>query len=358
MKRIFILIGGLLILVLLAGCGPSPEQIATMTASAWTQTPVPPTQTPTPTPVPIDLTVTVTDETGAPIAGASIVFPESGDDAAVQTNKQGQYSWSNLPGELASLNISAQGYIPNSANQVLVRGTNNASVALQRDPFGLLPSEACASGEKLLYAEDFQDNRAQGWNEIDLKTPGWDMAASAEKAGDIILSAQYSEMLGDGPLSSRLNEMEFENAVWRVNFLISQTFARQQNWFSFNWKHALNPFDLGGQQIFDSRYQTPIGFNYFALRRVQQPVTNIGIGQVKNPKADEWHLVEISSHEGLTGVWLDGKRLLEYEDPQPIPPGTIGFELWLSGSETIVYFDDMSVCELSTPFISIVPVEP
>lgn len=347
-----------IVLFLLAACGPSPEQIATMTASAWTPTPLPPTQTPIPTPIPIDLTITITDETGSPIGGASVVFPESGDDTAVQTNEQGQYSWNNLSGEAATFTFSAQGYMPGTADQTLVRGPNDVSIPLERDPVGLLPSEACAAGEKFLYAEDFQDNRAQGWNEIDLKTPGWDIAASAEETGDIILSAQFSEMLGEGPLSSRLNEMEFGNAVWRVNFLIAENFAREQNWFSFNWKHALNPFDLGGQQVFDSRYQIPIGFNYFALRRLQQPVTNIGIGQVKNPKAGEWHLVEISSHEGLTGVWLDGKRLLEYEDPQPIPPGTIGLELWLSGSETIVYFDDISVCELSAPFISIVPVEP
>ena len=212
--------------------------------------------------------------------------------------------------------------------------------------------------EKLLYAEDFQDSRAQGWNEIDLKMPGWNMAPSADEAGNVILSAQYSDMLGDQGMNSRLGDMEFDNAVWRVQFLISKPFATQENWFSFNWRNALKPFDLNGQEIFDSRYQLPIGTNFFAFRRLQQPVTNIGIGQVGGPKPGEWHLVEISTFQNVTEVWLDGKRLMAYEDPQPLPPGTMGLEFRLKGSDTIVYFDNISVCELSTPFASIVPATP
>ena len=71
----------LLLLGLLASaCGPSAEQIATMTASAWTSTPKPtstPEPTLTPTPMPYDLTVKVTDAGGSPIAGASVIFPQS-----------------------------------------------------------------------------------------------------------------------------------------------------------------------------------------------------------------------------------------------------------------------------------------
>jgi hypothetical protein len=178
---------------------------------------------------------------------------------------------------------------------------------------------------------------------------------STEEAGNMILSAQYSDMLGDAPLASRLEGMEFDNAVWRTRFLISKPFASQNNWFSFNWKNNLQPFDLNGVEIYDSRYQLPIGTGYFALRRLQQPATNVGIGQVKNPEVGEWHLVEISSFEGLTQLWLDGEKLMYYQDPQPIPPGTIGLELWLTGSDNILYFDNISVCGLGAPFVSILP---
>jgi hypothetical protein len=360
MKRLFVFMG-IVFVLLLSACGPSPEQVATLTAAAWTPTPRPtatPLPTFTPTPIPYDLTVSVVDEAGAPVEGASIVFPESGSNEPVQVDATGKFSWNNLPGETATLKILAQGYFETEQTATLERGPSEISVALQPDPFGLLPAEACAAGEKLLYAEDFQDKRALGWNEIDLKTPGWDLIPSLEEAGNTILSAQYSDMLGDGPLNSRLEGMEFDNAAWRVNFFISAPFTTEQNWFSFNWKHALQPFDLNGQEVFDSRYQIPLRPEYYALRRLQQPVTNIGIGQTKGPKVGEWHLVEISSYQGVIEVWADGTRLMSYEDPQPVPAGTIGLELWLSGSDTVVYFDNISVCELSAAFTSIAPAAP
>ncbi|MCJ7434298.1 MAG: carboxypeptidase regulatory-like domain-containing protein [Anaerolineales bacterium] len=353
MKYILILIAGILILML-AACGPSPEQIATMTASAWTPTPPP---TATPTPVPYDVNVSIVDESGAPISEAGITFPESGNSSPVKSDVQGRFSWKNLAGESANLSVSAQGYLPAQQTATLQRGVNEISITLTRDPFGLLPSEACTAGEKLLYAEDFQDNRAQDWNEIDLKTPGWNTTPSAAEAGNIILSAQDTDM-ADGLNSRMTNGMLFENAAWRVRFLISKPFASDQNWFSFNWKSALEPFDLNGQQIFDSRYQLPVGTNQFALRRVQQPASNVGIGQVKGPKIGEWHLAEILTFQDVTEVWLDGTRLMSYQDPQPIPPGTIGLELRLQGNDVVVYFDNLSVCELSAPFTSIAPAAP
>ena len=158
-----------ILFLLLSGCGPSAEQQATMTASVWTPTPLPtatPTPTPTATPVPYDLTVSVVDEAGASIAGASITFPESGDGTPKQANDQGQYSWTNLAGEQVSLAVSAQGYLPTDQTTTLQRGPTEFKVTLKRDPFGLLPSAACAPAQKALYFEDFQDGQAQGWPNI------------------------------------------------------------------------------------------------------------------------------------------------------------------------------------------------
>ena len=41
--------------------------------------------------------------------------------------------------------------------------SNEIVLKLERDPFGLLPSDACGAGESLLYVDDFQDGEAQGW---------------------------------------------------------------------------------------------------------------------------------------------------------------------------------------------------
>jgi hypothetical protein len=301
--------------------------------------------------------VTVQDESGAPVEGAGVSFPESGNDAPILTDDTGQVRWSDLPGESATFDVTAQGYLPASSKSTLVRGPNEVTVTIQRDPFAPLPTEGCAQGETFLYAEDFQDGKAQGWMEIEFGAPGWNIAPAAEEAGDLILSAQYTDMVGDAPISSRLDGMEFDNAVWRIQVMVPEKLS-QDNWFSFNWKQALQPFTLEGKEIFDSRYQIPIGYNYFAIRRLQQPLTNIGIAQSSAPKPGEWHFVEIATYQGVTEVWLDGKLKFRYEDPVPIPPGTMGLELWLQRSQAVVSFDDIFVCELTTPFVSIAPAVP
>lgn len=343
MKQTLSVMGLTMLLVLLAACGPSPEEIATMTASAWTPTLPPPTQTPippTPTPIPIDLTVTVVDETGAPISGASISFPESGDDTAVQTDGQGQYSWSNLAGEAATLTISAQGYMPNSANQTLVRGINEVSIVLQRDPLGLLPSEACAVGEKLLYAEDFQDGKAQGWPEIEVAAPGWKVLPDADLAGNTLLTAT----MGAPWTFYNREQVDLNNAVWRLRYKYTG-----ESFTHFNFRFIENP------QL-SARYMYVAGV-YSNLQRMQN-TPGVGLGNFPSLKADEWHFIEIGFFNGTFTIWLDGKEVITYQDPQPWESGTVNLEPYPQTDVDVVYFDNLAVCELSAPFTSIVPAAP
>jgi hypothetical protein len=46
-----------------------------------------------------------------------------------------------------------------------------------------------------------------------------------------------------------------------------------------------------------------------------------------------------------------------YEDPVGLPPGTLGLEYWPPDETTAVYFDDISVCELSAPVVSLFSAE-
>ncbi|NOQ39680.1 MAG: hypothetical protein GQ562_05115 [Anaerolineales bacterium] len=74
----------------------------------------------------------------------------------------------------------------------------------------------------------------------------------------------------------------------------------------------------------------------------------------QNVKKDVWHLFEISTYNTTLEVWLDGTQLLTYVDPHPLPGGQIGLGLWTSEYEdSIVYFDNLTVCEMSGPFVSI-----
>jgi 3-keto-disaccharide hydrolase/Carboxypeptidase regulatory-like domain len=333
----------LVIVLLLASCGPSTEEVATMTAAAWTATPLPtatPTLTPTATPIPYDVTVKIIDQDGNPIPDASVVFPESGEDSPVTADDGGQAAWNNLPGETGKLSVSAQGYFPAEQALSLERGPNEVTLALERDPFGLLPSEACAPGEKLMYIEDFQDGQAQGWQNITAALEfnannGWGLGVLEE--GNQVVSFTGLNENGDD-----LQDYTFENAVWRLKVQ-----AKGNDGFSFlNWKHAQVP---GG----DTRYPLQWGGEaLMALTRLSPDAGHFNVDSSNfRPKPDQWYQLEISSYNGQIQVWVDGKLTLDYQDPQPLSPGTIGLEahIW-NDPEVIFYFDDLVVCELGAPF--------
>ncbi len=334
----------LLALVLLASaCGPSPEEIATMTAAAWTPTPPP---TSTPTPVPYDLTVTISDESGAPVSSVTLVYPASGSDEPVLTDEQGIYTWTNLPREAVNLEISAPGYVPQTVSQKLSRGSNAIAVTLVRDPFGLLASAACAPGEQLLYIEDFQDGKAQGYQNITAATDfnaqnGWALGPLEEGNQVVSFTGVYGNL-------DILDGYTFENAVWRLKIRTTG-----KDGFSFlNWHNVLN--QDGG-----SRYVLQWGANVMTdLSRLQMP--NPGHFSVKTTshkvKPDQWYLVEFSAYNDIIQVWMDGKLVAEYQDPQPLPAGSLSLEAHIQNDpDTIYYFDDMSVCGLSAPVQSILP---
>jgi hypothetical protein len=334
--------------LLIAACGPSPEEIATMTAAAWTptpvptETPVPPTATPTATPVPIDLTAKILDEQGNPVAGASIIFPQSGNGDPVSADDQGQFAWTDLAGPDGTLGVSAQGYFSAEQTLSLERGPNEVAVTLKRDPYGVLPAEACAPGEKLLYAEDFQDGKADGWEEITYQTSGWGIAEYLDEPGNTVVT-----MSGTSHTGSKLQDHTFDQAVWRTRFRVDG-----QRGLSFNWLHT-GGYQVDGQQVDDSRYQIIIDSSGSAGRRITLPVKNLGITNGRGAKANVWHTLEVSTYQGRTEVWLDGAKLLGFTDPQPLPAGSIGLELFEPGDPTtVVYFDNLVVCELSAPFVT------
>lgn len=229
------------------------------------------------------------------------------------------------------------------------------TATITTDPLGLTPSQACGASEEFLYLEDFQAHRAPGWDLINEELRGWSMESAPDEPGNIVAAARYSDGVVE-PISDRLLDMQVEDAVWRARFLLSQPFASQQNWLSFNWKKNLEPLEVNGQQVFDSRYQIIFGSGFQFMGRSQRPVASENIYQVQGAlKAGIWHWVEIASYKDETGLWLNGARIVLYKDPEPLPPGTIGLEMWLKNSGITVYFDNISICKLSAPFESMLP---
>jgi hypothetical protein len=325
--------------LLLSGCGPSAEEAAVMTASAWTPTPPP---TPTATPVPYDLIVHVADEGGAPLAGANIVVVESGSDKPVQTDVSGQYQWKSLPGPAATLKVSAPGYFHIVQNVTMERGSTELAVSLRRDPFGLLPVDACAPNEKLRYIEDFQDGKAQGWQKI---TAATDFAAqNGWGVGPLEEGNQVAYFTGIFHTLDDLQNFTFDNMVWRLKVR-----TKGRDGFSFlNVKHA--PAPNGGE----TRYTVQWGANVLLdLGRLQLPdVGHFSVGLTHFQfRENQWYYLEISAYQGLIEVWQNGKPLVQYQDPKPLPPGTISLEANIQkDTKTAYYFDNLSVCELTAPF--------
>jgi len=332
---------------LLGACGPSPEQVATMTASAWTPTPVPtntPPPTPTATPVPYDLTIAVTDTNGSPIAGAHVVFPESGSDKPVMTDDAGRASWTNLNGPNVSLTVTAQGYFKGEQGAALERGPNEVTVALERDPFGLLKAEACAAGEQLLYLEDFQDGEAKDWPQINNLMEGWAIAEYPEEAGNSVAMNNSPDHIGSG-LEWAEN---FQEAVWRVRYSVTGRRGISFNWLQ-NWG-----IEFEGQVVDDMRYQIIVGASSNEVHRLILPASNRTVDRGYAVKTPGWHLIEMSLYQGSLQIWIDGVLNMDSTDSAPLPAGGIAIELFPPQEpDTVVYFDDIRVCELSAPFATI-----
>jgi hypothetical protein len=239
--------------------------------------------------------------------------------------------------------------MPAEVSETIERGPNQISITLERDPFGLLPGEACAEGETLVYIEDFQDGTAQGWKNITAALEfgannGW--AITTDEEGNKILTASNAS----GFVIDELLESNFEDAVWRIKLKVA---GRDADMF-LNWHQ-------GSDAEGDWRYIVQLGANVMVdLSRLQNPEPghfSVGMSSLQIPQ-DQWHLFEIGTSGDTTDLWVNGRQLQSYTDPQPLPAGFIGLETHLfEGSETVFSFDDLVVCEIDAPFDSILAAE-
>ena len=361
-KNIWIGLPIILIGVLMVGCGPSPEeQTATavaLTAAAATSTPtITPTftpnptstPTPTPTPIPYDLSVLVTGEEDSSLVGATVILAEISGEAGKQiTDAGGQAYWNDLPGETVNLSISAQGYFRTETSEVIDRGVNQMTVVLERYPFGLLPIEACGPNEQILYIEDLQDGNADGWPEIELRAQGFDIGSHPDEPADNVIVFS-----GIGGGRSNLENVTLNNFVWRTQFLIDGSAS-----VSFNWRVAPEPYETEEGTVTDSLYSLTLEETSYIYRGTA-PIRNVLVaGNPYKPKSGIWHSVEIGIYEGELEAWIDGFRILAYNDPNPLPEGGIFLEVSPFVDNTIVYIDDMALCELTEPFVPMPTPEP
>jgi hypothetical protein len=174
--------------------------------------PEPYAHTATPQPLPenrtgYDLTLTVTDLEGRPLGQASVSRLDPGGQPVgdlLTPNAAGVLVLNDLPTGVVSLAVSAPGYLPLEQGLIIEKGEPaNLTLALERDTLGLDPVDACASGEELLYIEDFNDGQAQGWRNISAAVEsnaqnGWSKPRMASAPPLTSWKMAYSKMRSGG----------------------------------------------------------------------------------------------------------------------------------------------------------------
>lgn len=315
----------LVIVLILAGCGPSEEEIMQMTADAATATPEP-------TPIPYEATISVIDTEGQPVSGATVAI--RGDEHV--TDDSGQVVLSDLSNGTLDLQVQLPGYFPLEQTASLDRGSNQVDLTIERDPEGLLTEYACGPGETLLYIEDFQDQKAEGWEEIELGLPGWAIAPNPDQPDDMVIAATegaaYTTLSG-------FDDPGLDNAVWRFRFRYDGGGESH-----INWRQA--PAEV------DTRYIVNLASDYARLDRLVG--NHVSVGEAGTPAGGDWHLMEISYFDGTVAVYIDGEEGFAWTDPNPWDGGTVAFEPYPQGDATF-YYDDISVCGLSAPFTPLPP---
>ena len=178
------------------------------------------------------------------------------------------------------------------------------------------PAPACRPG--VLYCEDFEDGRAQGWGLYDARgkpSSGW----------KVIREGTNDVFEGKGHQWATL-----ENRSWgdyRVRFRLKL----QQGAIHLNYRLG----EVG-------RYF--IGFNQDGLY-----LDKTGSSLTSAAKAHSlgtWHAIEISGWGGHFQVYVDGKLELDYNDAKPLRNGTIAFETL---DNTSAQVDDIEVLPAGAP---------
>ena len=316
----------LVLLLLLVGCGPSEEEIMQMTAAAATATPEP-------TPIPYDVTVSVNDTEGQPVSGAVVSI--DGEEHIVDDS--GQVVLSDLPDGSLDLSVLMPGYFPLEETAEIDRGPNQVEL----DHWNLIRTaccmeRACGLGETVLYIEDFQDEKADGWEEIGLGLPGWAIVSNPDQPDDMVIAA--TEGAAYTTLSS-FNDPGLDNAVWRFRFRYDGNGDSH-----INWRQA--PAEV------DTRYIVNLASDYARLDRLVG--NHVSVGEAGTPAGGEWHLMEISYFDGTVAVYIDGEEGFVWTDPNPWQGGTVAFEPYPQGDATF-YYDDISLCGLSESFTPLPP---
>lgn len=164
--------------------------------------------------------------------------------------------------------------------------------------------------EALLYEENFEDEQAQGW---ELEEPGWAVDNRMLNGHGHTWARYTGDSWGDASFYCKLES----NGV-HVNVRNSET----------------------GRYAIGFRERDGTLFLYlFKQLWPDEFFLDLATNETKYD-ANETHGVEISTTGGRIQVTVDGTLVLDYTDPDPLPPGSIAFETL---DDTFAQVDDIVV---------------
>jgi hypothetical protein len=298
------------------------------------------------------LNATITDADGNPISGAAVKVVEMGNlDEAIQvTDNAGMAAWIDLPpGDLATLDLNVPGYFPRLEMVEITKGDTQVDVTLQRDPYGLLAVDACAPGETLAFVEDMQDGAMQGWNNLNTRlqagVPNLGIIEDPAMQGNLLLMASSPGPNAHVELGG-YETQPFGDAVWRMNVKSWKNMHLHAQWHTTNEGSLYIAFIYGQ------------GEDAGRLVKVTESTQfEVFFWNKRIGGDDKWHTIEISTFQGEYQLWIDGVLLGRWADPDAIPEGYLGIGMDFWAADSLIYFDNISVCELNAPFVSILSGE-
>jgi hypothetical protein len=173
--------------------------------------------------------------------------------------------------------------------------------------------------------------------------------AGVKPYGWSIVEENGNKVLVEAKASSGGDEMAAfaaDNFVWHAKFKVLGNDASM----FFMWR-------ISQVEGVRKRYVVVLGAQEkpfmirFTDRATGASPTNVGSGTGRMLEQDRWYDIAISYFNGTHQIWYDGKKQIEYQDPEPFPPGTIGFETHLNETKTTQFFiDDLVICELTTSY--------
>lgn len=329
MKKLLILT--FVFVLLLSACGQSADTVSTQVAStmtaiagSWTPTPAntpTPTNTPTSTPIPYSLTIYVIDENSLPLEGAKVTLANIGEYKNPQlSDAQGITQWNNLPDSRIEIISNLQGYKTAEVEEIIERGENKIEITLERDPFGLLPSENLTDGETLLFIEDFQDNT----DEFVELVGNWKIIEDSTESGNKVFEISPKSTDRDSAYITFSDENLVDFIIqYRVKYI-------DLDYNSDNWLWL----------TFRSKYIMSFSPYYNVIDIVDLSNEWTGLHQsTRNFRSDSWYKVRIEAIGTDVSFYINDSLLTRLRDVrEPDKAERLSFS---TGADATIYFDDI-----------------